>query len=33
MLVFSGGGLYEESGTEIKVGNWLEISDEFTSYI
>ncbi|CAD8190187.1 unnamed protein product [Paramecium pentaurelia] len=27
-----GGGLYEESGTEIKVGNWLEISDEFTSY-
>ncbi|CAD8118357.1 unnamed protein product [Paramecium primaurelia] len=27
-----GGGLYEKSGTEIKVGYWIEISDQYTNF-
>lgn len=31
-MLISGGGLYEKSGTEIKVGYWIEISDQYTNF-
>lgn len=27
--MYSGGGSYEEDGNSIKIGNWIELSDDF----
>lgn len=29
LILYSGGGLYDEEGNGLKIGEWIELSDEF----